>query len=298
MRVLLLLFELPLALLSLALFKVVQFIMRRLSNWHYRRRKAEAFRWNPLSAQTFRNPLALPLLMTSAPRWNPHAIIATLGPLPVQEKLTVDVRMARQSAASWSIVVYTFPGFRTVTSLDSISFRDDEATLVLGPGRYWIGLRYYRWSREIVLPAMHIDGNSAVDALPLSGDVNEFYQELSKRRSWWYVVLHYHAWVALRWKKWLPRRFVERVFLPVGNPGTNFYSGILRKGERLRIEGMEALSGAVDIYLTLYNRGSFPVLWEQLQETCHLTGAMPGPRMYLVRVHPHSEGITVATVAA
>src|SRR5205823_3634281 len=147
MSALLLIVQVPFALLSFLLFKVVQWIMRRLANLHYRRRKEQAFRWHPLSAETMRNPLALPLLMTSAPRWNPHAIIATLGPLPVQNTLSIDVAAAWRSEASWSIVVYTFPGFRTVTSLDSLDSPADAPTqtLTLKPGRYWIGLRYYRW---------------------------------------------------------------------------------------------------------------------------------------------------------
>ena len=285
MSAILLVLQVPLALLSLLLYKAVQWLMRRLANLHYRRRKEAAFRWSPLSAQTLRNPLALPVLMTSAPRWNPHAITATLGPLPVRETLTIDVSAARRSAASWSIVVYTFPGFRTITSVDSLQAAGDSVVLPLKPGRYWIGLRYYHWSEEVVLPSLSIDGKPAVEPMPLPSDVNAFYQELSRRRSWCYFALHYHAWMALRLRAWLPRRFVERIVLPVGNPGTRFYYGVLRPGERLRIEASAETLRDADIYLTLYSRASFPVAWERVTQGCHETERVFAPRLYLVRVH-------------
>ncbi len=291
MKALLLIVQAPLALLSFLLFKVVQWLMRRLANLHYRRRKEQAFRWHPLSVETLKNPLALPLLMTSAPRWNPHAIIATLGPLPVQEGLTIDVAAARQSAASWSIVVYTFPGFRTITSIDSLVCPSDVSsqTLTLKPGRYWIGLRYYRWTEAVTLPGMQVDGRPAVEPMPLPADVNAFYQELS-RSSWWYFALHYHAWLVLRWKAWLPRRFVERVFLPVGNPGTQFDYGVLEKGERLRIELSDDVPCDADVYLTIYSRASFPVAWERVTQGCLESATVEKPRMYLIRVHPRVKG--------
>ncbi len=298
MRALLVVVQAPLALLSFLLFKVVQFLMRRLANLHYRRRKEQAFRWHPLSAETLKNPLALPLLMTSAPRWNPHAIIATLGPLPVQESLTIDVTAARLSAPSWSIVVYSFPGFRTVTSINSLDCPADVSTrtLTLKPGRYWIGLRYYRWGESVALPGMQVDGRPAVAPMPLPAGVNAFYHELSRRRSWWYCLLHYHAWVALLWKDRLPRRLVERIVLPVGNPGTAFHYGVIGKGERLRIEMDEEVKRGADVYLTIYNRASFPVKWEGVTQGIHESERMTAGCMYLIRVLPRTTGLVRAIV--
>jgi hypothetical protein len=56
------------------------------------------------------------------------------------------------------------------------------------------------------------------NAPALSSDINAFYRELARQRSWWYLALHYHAWMALWLRAWLPRRLVERIVLPAGNP--------------------------------------------------------------------------------
>ena len=60
----------------------------------------------------------------------------------------------------------------------------------------------------LTLPGMTIDGSPTVETMTLPGDVNAFYQELSGRRSWFYLALHYHAWVLLRLKEW-PLAFVS-----------------------------------------------------------------------------------------
>jgi hypothetical protein len=299
LRGLSLLVEVPLALASLLLYVLVRWTLRRVANRHYSRQKEQARRWRPLSADTLRKLLALPVLMTSAPRWNPHAVIATLGPLSVRETLTVDVEAARRSAEVWSIVVYTFPGFRTVASIDSLDACPGSTRSVsLKPGRYWIGLRYYCWKGDVVLPGVAVDGSPAVEAMPLPGDVNAFYRELPGRRSWFYLALHYHVWLLLRLKAWLPRSLVASLFLPVGNPGTVFLYGALRRGERLVVEASEETLRQADVYLTFYDRASFPVAWEAVSRTRHETVPVPAPRTYLLRTQPRVAGARTDATAA
>src|SRR2546430_1025503 len=112
--------EVPLALVSFVFYKVVRWLLRRVANLHFRPGTEKARHWRVLSAETLKNPLALPLLMTSAPRWNTHAVVATAGALRVERTLGVDVEAAARSAQSWTLVVYTFPGFRTVAGIDSL----------------------------------------------------------------------------------------------------------------------------------------------------------------------------------
>ncbi len=279
-----------LGLLSFVWFRLFRWIMRRVANAFFALRPSLARRWRPLGAQSLRNPLALPVFMTSAPRWNPHAILATAGPLPVRQSLTVDVAEARRSASSWSIVVYTFPGFKTVTTLDTTSGDEPMRTVALPPGRYWLGLRYYRWSATPVLPAVFLDGAAVVAALPISSTINAFYAHLAVRRRWFYFFLHYYVWVLLRYAEHFSKGFVEREYVPVGNPDTRFLYGIVRKGDRVHVEMKPDLLLTHDVYLTVYNRASLPVAWSQATTTDYLGEPCRRPGHYLIRVHPHGAG--------
>ncbi len=286
-----LVYQAPLALGSFLLFRGFRWLMRQAVVLHYALRPAQARRWRPLNGASLRNPLALPVLMTSAPRWNPHAVVATAGPLPVRHSLALDVAEARRSAGSWSVVVYTFPDFRTVATVDSLDpTAPDLRAVPLPPGRYWLGLRYYHWSAGLELPAVTADGAPAVPALPLSPDVNDFYNDLRDRGGWFYLGLHYYVYVLLRWRDWLPRSFVEREFLPVGNPDTGFRYGALGRGEALSLELRPELLDAADVYLTLYNRASFPVFWGPVATTEYVTAPCAKPCSYLLRVQKKPEG--------
>jgi hypothetical protein len=83
--------------------------------------------------------------------------------------------------------------------------------------------------------------------------------------------------------------------------GPRFYYGVLRAGERLRIEASEETLRDADVYLTLYSKASFPVALERVVQGCHESERVTGPRMYLVRVHPRMagevKGITVSLAA-
>ena len=69
--------------------------------------------WRPLCAATFARPLALPLNLTIAPRWNPHALIATCGPLLIRGRLAFHLETVEKAAGYWSCVVYQFPNNHT-----------------------------------------------------------------------------------------------------------------------------------------------------------------------------------------
>ena len=244
----------------------MSFVCFRLFRWLAVRRIANAFfaldakskrgAGGSLGAASLRNPLALPVFMTSAPRWNPHAILATAGPLRVLESLTVDVAEAGRAAASWSLVIYTFPGFKTVTTLDRANSGEEMRTVSLAAGRYWLGMRYYRWSAQPVLPAVLVDGQAVVAALPVPGDLNGFYADLARRRSVFYFLpCHYYVWVLLRYASHLPRKWVEREYVQVGNPGTRFLYGYVYKVDLIRVgNGTRTVGYSRRVLVTVYSR--------------------------------------------
>src|SRR5664279_3584197 len=95
--------------------------------------------WRPLGPEVLRQPLALPVVMTSGPRWNPHAVIATAGPFAAEGLLTIDRAPADASAAVWTVVVHSFPDFYPVASAGSSA---PLSEIRVKPGRYVLALRY------------------------------------------------------------------------------------------------------------------------------------------------------------
>src|SRR5919106_2646875 len=129
------LFKLPLACGSFLLFHAVKWLLNR-----FRRvstRNQESLAWHTIS-EVLDRPLALPYIMVTGPRWNPHALIASLGPFEVQHSLRLRAETAYRSARMWTLVIYREPDSRTVASINSSSAaRDDVWTEhVLPPGRY------------------------------------------------------------------------------------------------------------------------------------------------------------------
>lgn len=279
--------ELTTALLSFLLFKLTKFAIRTLYMIWSAVRKDWATQWRFASEETLAIPGVLATIMTTGPRWNTHAIVATVGPIAVTRSIALKVDSADRSARSWTIVVCTFPGYRTVTSVSSLSgpFFNGVAALDLQPGRYWIGLRYYRWSDRVELPAISVDGFEVVHAALVPCDLNEMYQTLSRRENWFYYCLQYYMFILLQYRWLFPAWFVEKEFLPLANPETRFYYGALRKGDSLGIRVNACLLSTYDVYVTLYDRASFPISCYQVTELEHLSPEIVCDGMYLVRVH-------------
>jgi hypothetical protein len=247
---------------------------------------AEVFRWRLVSGETLKMKIALPAIMTAGPRWNTHAIIATAGPLHIREVIEIDAATANRSATSWSVVVCTFPGMKTITNLSSGSETSANAVLgvTLKPGRYWMGLRYYRVAEDVTLPLVRIDGKDAIPSLRISPQTNSFYKNLVGKSSFFYLCLHYYVWTMLLYRNFLPARTVERHYLPLGNPDTEFFFGTIRATEALRIVLKPEILTSYEVYLTFYSRASFPVSWQVLLHEETMTQPVDRPCSYLVRV--------------
>jgi len=285
--------QLPLALLSLLFNRVVKTTLRCLLVLEHRARKSATFRWRPLRREMLEKPLALPFMMTSAPRWNPHAITATVGPLQIDEALVIDTDAASRSAAFWTIVVYSFPGLKTLGHIGGAQ-GDERPAVGLAPGRCLLGLRYYERSDSIVLPKVCDGDKELVAALPVPVDNNDFYHDLPARDSWFYGCLHYYVHPMLSARGWLPAGVVERLYLPVGNPQTRFVYGGLAAGEGLSISADARLLAEYALYYTEYTRSSFPLCWRRIEEEQCVTAGADRKRLYLLRVHRQRQAEALA----
>jgi len=268
---------------SFGFYHVNRFLLRALQWLNARATAKKTPEWRILNGELLQHPLALPIVMTTGPRWNPHALVASVGPLSVQRELRVDACAADSSAQVWTTVVNSFRGLRTVASLGVGSGRSDR--LELPPGRYTVILRYYEWAAAPRLPAIDVDGKEVVRAAAIPPSTNEFYKDLKQRDSRYYLWLHYYISVILRHEKRPPASFVRGQYLPVGNPETEFIYGPMKPGERLDLKPLEPLLNDSRVYVTIYNLASFPLFWCRVGKSMESLDPIDGAAYYLIRAH-------------
>ena len=92
----------------------------------------------------------------------------------------------------------------------------------------------------------------------------------------------------LKLRKWLPEPFVRREYLPVGAPETHFFYDAMERGDRLTVHLAPPLVQHFDVYLTTYNRASFPLFWDRVTADGYVSQVMPSDGFYLFRIRPKS----------
>jgi hypothetical protein len=285
-----LLWQIPLAVLSLGFYKVSKVSISQIYALYLAITSRKAVNWRVLSAETLQNPLGLPVIMTKGPRWNTHAIVATLAPIAIRSQLAVDVRSAQKSAASWTVVVYSYPDYRTIANLGSLSSADAEdwAVVTLPPGKYALVLRYYEWGEAVQLPAIQVDDRELVGVQPLNPQINEFLKDLKQIKNGFYLALHYYVFVLLKLRHRLPEAWIRREFLPVGDRDNQFGYGYCQTGDQLQFEFSASLLADYVVYLTLYNRSSFPIFWSAIATQQYQTEPLTQDGFYLLRFRARS----------
>ena len=264
-----LLWEIPLALLSFVFYKVMKLIIGNLFTVYLAVNTKKATQWRVFSQDTIDAPLVLPVLMTKGPRWNTHATIGTLGPFAVEESIAIDLATANKSSRSWIAVVYSFPGYKTITSIESerIDSAQPWQTIKLAPGKYSLGVRYYNRSETIDYPAIKVDDQLYVDTYNIPNNINDYYHNLIEAKNWFYSSLHYYIFTILKLRNYLPESFVRREYLPVGAPATHFAYNYLDSQQGLKITVEPEIVKQFDIYFTFYDRSSLPLSWCIITET-------------------------------
>ena len=284
------LWEIPLALLSFGFNKVMKFIIGNLFTVYLALNKKKASQWRVLSQKMINAPLILPVLMTKGPRWNTHAVIGTLGPFKVTEAIALNVATANKSSGSWIAVVYSFPGYKTITSIESEQIDSTTwHTVKLPPGRYSLGVRYYHRADNISYPAIKVDDNLFVESFAVPQNINSYYDNLIEAKNWFYSSLHYYIFTILKLSNYLPESFVRKEYLPVGAPATYFAYNYLDSQQTLQIKIEPKIIEQFDIYFTLYDRSSLPLSWCIITEPKYVLPGQNTPGYFLLRIRPKPE---------
>jgi hypothetical protein len=274
----------PPACASFVFFHAIKRLLKRLRQ--ARDRNHESFDWRTIS-EALDRPLALPYIMVTGPRWNPHALIATVGPFEVQHGLRIRAETAYRSARMWTLVIYREPDSRTVASINSNSTARNDVwnEQALPPGRYSAILRYYEWSGDPRLPEIELDGSHRVHERAVPANENDYLNRLTDKNGAFYTCLHYYMVEMLRLRRFLPETFLQREYLPVGNPETAFRYGYLHRGQCIEITSSHDIPEGHRLYLTIYNRSSFPVAWREVGSLPYRTEPADAIGSYLLRLH-------------
>jgi Family of unknown function (DUF6208) len=278
------LFTIPLACASFAFFHTVKWLLHRLRRG--RDRKQDVLKWHTIS-EVLARPLALPYIMVTGPRWNPHALISRVGPFQVERGLQIKVDTARQSAQTWTLIINRAADLHPSMVINASDVPQDEVWYEqsLASGRYLAVLRYYEWSATPRLPEMLIDHKQQILERAVSPDENTYLNGLRNKDGIWYVCLHYYVLEMLRLRQYLPASFARREYLPVGNPETIFDYGDLRRGQCVAITSGRCIPAGQRLYLTIYNRSSFPVFWSEVRSLPYRTLPVEDTSSYLWRLH-------------
>jgi Family of unknown function (DUF6208) len=277
--------RLPLALASFLFNRLCRFVLRALLVAGSTVSRRSFGQWRVTSSATLATPLFVPLVMTTGPRWNAHALTANVGPLRLRYTLRINVGALHRAGAAWSLTGYTVPDFVDrifVSSGDDPASRD-WLDLAVKPGRYLLGVRLYQPSLSAALPELIIDGDRVVPAKSFPPDANAFLPELVRRSRWFYFWLQYYVQVMLQYAQWLPAGWVRREFLPVGNASTRFEFGLLSPQCPLRVEVSEKIVATCKVYVTAYDRRSFPLAWRTLESRIEVLPGLTGSAYYLLR---------------
>ena len=280
--------QIPMAIGSYVLQKIVKQAMSGLVALGNRSAKAGSLGWRVLSGDLLNRPFSLAIFMTKAPRWNTHAVIGMAGPLELGNSLSIQADCSPD--ASWSLVLHSANG----GSEQSVSSsREAEApiwqTIETRPGRYTLVIRYYRWGDRLCFPAIKVDGKQVLEEREIDKEANLFYDGLRNRRNAFYVALNYYVHTMLRFSAVLPERFIKSEYVPAGDSGMLFDFGASLKGSALQVSLKPELLSDFDAYLTLYDRASFPVYWTKLTEPVHTTARISENGHYLIRLRSRNE---------
>jgi hypothetical protein len=279
--------HLPLVVASFVFYRCIRLLLKGVIALHRRSRRGKPPTWQSITGETIQKPLILPTIIATAPRWNPHAVTASLGPFEVQKQLKIDLATVKGSAPVWTVVVNAFPSLQTATALSSLKPTQtdaDSGTVSLEPGLYMLALRYYRGGTTQVLPAVEVDGTPLSPAQPLPLEPNAYFHSLRSRETGFYRALQYYLYAVLELRERQPDGFVYGEYLPQPNPETRFFFGHFQRGERLELQLKPGLRDTCAVYLTCYDRASFPLRWYEVTEDWHRSEPLEEDGTWLIRV--------------
>ncbi len=289
--------EIPFALVSFIAFKLYKAVVVWFYHFYMVNIKKESNQWTVLDGELIDKVLTVPALLANAPRWNTHVIAAKTGGFAVNQRLAIHYDAAQRSTKPWTAVIYKFPKTDTVGYVDALgadtklnwTLENGWAEVQLPAGNYALGLRYYEVQQAPVLPEVRADGVTVIEEKSITPQNNDFFHRLIEKENLLYKLLHFYIYVILRYRRFLPEKFIYQEYLPVGNPDTHFIYGALLPGNRLRFTIAPEIFDYYNVYYDYYDYASFPVYWGRVNEPSFVLDTATAKGYYLVRVVPREK---------
>ncbi|MEP5153385.1 DUF6208 family protein [Planktotalea sp.] len=288
-----LIWQIPLGIASFLYFRLLRAVFVSFGRRHFRKHP-EAFRvWKPLQGKVLDEPQMLGRYMVTGPRWNTHALIATGGPVTVREHLHMNTDTLTQSAKYWAVCLYEFPSFNLAGATNkllelkpetSVGGMPGQIEFHVPPGDYYVGVRLYDPKPTVSYPELVVDGETTLLSSAITHDANSFYPDLHLRDRPSFRFMHYYVYVAVKWRRFLPRAWVDDELLPVGDAHTTFFYGTLEAGEHLNFELDPALLDSHGVFCTTYTRSSLPRDSFSVSSANFTGPESSEPVVYLIRV--------------
>lgn len=222
-------------------------------------------KWRTISDE-FKKPGFLLAVSVLGPRWNCHALLATLSPIPIRQTLSIDLAGLSDHSDSWSIVLYD-ESWTTREWLGPTTTSDRAVSWTLPAGSYSLSLRFYTDADDISVPAVMVDGHNVVEGGVIAEEATKYRRHLESirnRSGMYYRLLHYYIFFHLKHRT-KSADWLRNQFLPMGNPDTEWRYGHLAVGEQLRIRLDAVHQMTYNTYVAFYNWASFPVDWCRVQ---------------------------------
>jgi hypothetical protein len=250
------------------------------------RHHQHALKWKLYSERVSRF-MGIPYVMLNAPRWNTHALIASIGPVEIKERLILDLAPVGLACRSWTLVLYKQPANEAALILSPFSI-DPSGQYPVEKGNYVILLRCYEVQYPFTLPGALIDIAGQVSERILPEKPAYYPAEVFNKSGRFYTLMHYYLHYAFAHPGLLEDKQLKKEYLPVGNPNTFFKFGYLPGNVRIQITTDARLRERALVYLTCFNRSSFPVLSKNLAAGSPVfeSPLLAANGTYLIRVVP------------
>jgi len=111
-----------------------------------------------------------------------------------------------------------------------------------------------------VLPRVVLNGQDIAGCVEFSRDRLAFNYTLRKHERPIFWPFQWHVYPMLCCRTWLPPELVRRIYLPVGNPETQWLYGPVHEGFALHFVIAEHVLTDHLVFCTVYDRASFPTL--------------------------------------
>ena len=215
------------------------------------------------------------------PRWNTHTNnhMWYIGKWEPGSQLTVEIENVSQPGFSWQVVCYG--NHMTLASQAAAPGAPKWLTMpVQIAGRqpmqviFMIRLYIFDACKQALLPLVKLNGeflDGTAGTAAFTRDKLAFNHELRAKQQLHHLAMQFHVLTMLRAQRWLPASMVHLVYLPVGNPETQWLYGLVLEGYALELRTEASLLADHLVFVSVYNRASIPTQASVTVEATALT---------------------------